>query len=106
MCAILKEKGKVTCPLATIMTDYAPHNQWLVAHKYVDYYFVAHEGMKEDLIKRGIKKSKIFATGIPLSNRFLLNYDKAKILNEYDLKQFYFLLVENMVLEKIKHLIC
>ena len=85
MCAILKEKGKVTCPLATIMTDYAPHNQWLVAHKYVDYYFVAHEGMKEDLIKRGIKKSKIFATGIPLSNRFLLNYDKAKILNEYDL---------------------
>ncbi len=85
MCAILKEKGKVTCPLATIMTDYAPHNQWLVAHKYVDYYFVAHEGMKEDLIKRGIKKSKIFATGIPLSNRFLLNYDKAKILNEYNL---------------------
>ena len=85
MCAVLKEKGKYHCPLATVMTDYAPHNQWLVAHEYVDYYFVAHEGMKEDLIKRGINPEKIFATGIPLSNRFLLNYDKAKILKEYGL---------------------
>ena len=30
MCAILKQKGKVNCTLATVMTDYAPHNQWLV----------------------------------------------------------------------------
>ena len=85
MCAILKENGKIKCPLATVMTDYAPHNQWLVAHEYVDYYFVAHEGMKEDLIKRGVEKNKIYATGIPLSNRFLLNYDKPKILKEYGL---------------------
>lgn len=85
MCAILKEKGKINCKLATIMTDYAPHNQWLIAHEFVDYYFVAHDGMKTDLIKRGVEINKIFATGIPLSNRFLLNYDKAKILKEYNL---------------------
>ncbi len=85
MCAILKQKGKITCPLATVMTDYAPHSQWLVAHEFVDFYFVAHEGMKNDLIERGVESKKIFATGIPLSNKFLLNYDKAKILNEYDL---------------------
>lgn len=85
MCAILKQKGKLDCTLATVMTDYAPHNQWLVAHEFVDYYFVAHEGMKEQLIKRGVESNKIFATGIPLSNRFLLNYDKPKILQEYNL---------------------
>ena len=85
MCAILKEKGKYNCPLATIMTDYAPHNQWIVCHEHVNYYFVAHEGMKEDLISRGINKDKIYATGIPLSNRFLYNYNKEKILKEYDL---------------------
>ncbi len=85
MCAILKQKEKITCPLATVMTDYAPHSQWLVANEFVDFYFVAHEAMKNDLIKRGVESKKIFATGIPLSNRFLLNYDKAKILNEYDL---------------------
>lgn len=85
MCAILKQKGKVNCTLATVMTDYAPHNQWLVAHEFVDYYFVAHEGMKEQLIQRGVEPNKIYATGIPLSNRFLLNYDKPKILQEYNL---------------------
>lgn len=85
MCAILKQKGKVNCTLATVMTDYAPHNQWLVAHEFVDYYFVAHEGMKKQLIERGVEPNKIYATGIPLSNRFLLNYDKPKILQEYNL---------------------
>lgn len=85
MCAILKEKNKINCKLATIMTDYAPHSQWLVAHEFVDYYFVAHSGMKKDLIDRGIDEAKIYTTGIPLSNRFLLNYDKAKILKEYNL---------------------
>lgn len=85
MCALLKEKRKISCKLATVMTDYVPHNQWLVAHRFVDYYFVAHEGMKEELIARGVSKRKIFATGIPLSNRFLLHYDKAKILKEYNL---------------------
>lgn len=85
MCAVLKKHQKVNCKLATIMTDYAPHNQWLVAHEFVDYYFVAHDAMKEDLKGRGVDQSKIFATGIPLSNRFLLNYDKSKILKEYNL---------------------
>ena len=85
MCAILKQKGKLSCTLATVMTDYAPHNQWLVAHEFVDYYFVAHEGMKEQLIERGVEPNKIYVTGIPLSNRFLLNYDKPKILQEYNL---------------------
>lgn len=87
MCAILKEKQKFNCPVATIMTDYAPHNQWLVAHEFIDYYFVAHSGMKSDMVQRGIKSSKIFVTGIPLSSRFLLDYDKSKILNEFGLQQ-------------------
>ena len=85
MCAILKEKEKINCKLATIMTDYAPHSQWLVAHEFVDFYFVAHEGMREDLINRGVDKTKIHTTGIPLSNRFLLHYDKVKVLGEYNL---------------------
>ena len=85
MCAFLKEKKKIDCKIATILTDYAPHNQWLISHEFINYYFVAHEGMREDLIDRGVDKSKIHVTGIPLSNRFLLHYDKAKILNEYNL---------------------
>ena len=86
MCALLKKKGKINCKIATVLTDYAPHNQWLIHHEVVDYYFVAHEGMKELLKKNCIDENKIYATGIPLSNRFLLHYDKEATLKEFELK--------------------
>ena len=86
MCALLKKKEKINCKLATVLTDYAPHNQWIVHHEYVDYYFVAHDGMKEILQNSGIEENKIFATGIPLSNRFLLHYDKEGTLKEFGLE--------------------
>lgn len=85
MCAYLKKLGKLDAKIATIITDYAPHDQWLVFNKYVDYYFVSHEGMKKQLHKKGIPKEKIYATGIPLSNKFLLKYDKAKTLESFGL---------------------
>lgn len=85
MCAILKKKKKINSKIATILTDYAPHNQWLMYPAYIDYFFVAHDGMKEDLLKRGIRETQIKVTGIPLSNRFLAHYDKEKILSEFSL---------------------
>lgn len=85
MCAYLKNKHKFSMKIATILTDYAPHIQWLMYQNQVDYFFVAHEGMKEALISEGIPDNKIFATGIPLSNRFLFHYDKEKILSEFNL---------------------
>ena len=85
MCAYLKKIGKLDTKIATIMTDYAPHDQWLVFNKYVDYYFVSHEGMKRQIHKKGIPNKKIYATGIPLSNKFLLKYDKAKTLQNFGL---------------------
>lgn len=85
MCAILKKKKKINTKIATIITDYAPHSQWLMHSVYIDYFFVAHDGMKEDLLKRGIKEKQIKVTGIPLSNRFLAHYNKEKILSEFNL---------------------
>lgn len=85
MCAYLKKLGKSDAKIATVMTDYAPHDQWLVFNKYVDYYFVSHDGMKNKLHEKGIPNEKIFATGIPLSNKFLLKYDKAKTLENFGL---------------------
>lgn len=85
MCAYLKKLGKLDTKIATIMTDYAPHDQWLVFNKYVDYYFVSHEGMKKQLHNKGIPNEKIYATGIPLSNKFLLKYDKSKTLQNFGL---------------------
>lgn len=86
MCAFLKKRHAINVKLATILTDYAPHDQWLVFSEYCNYFFVAHEDMKKSLIRKGIDSNKIFATGIPLSNRFLMHYNKEEILNNLGLK--------------------
>lgn len=85
MTAELKKYKVTECILATIMTDFAPHNQWLVGHKYIDYIFVSHEGMKREISKKDIPGEKVIATGIPLSNRFLKHYDKEKIKKSFKL---------------------
>ena len=62
MTAYLKRKGKTNCILASVMTDFASHDQWLVGNEQIDYFFVSHEGMKKDISKRvedaGYKLSK------------------------------------------------
>lgn len=85
MVSYLKRKALIDCKLATIMTDFAPHEQWLVGKEYVDYFFVSHEKMRQQLINDGISEDKVFATGIPLSNRFLMHYDKIEIMNSLEL---------------------
>lgn len=81
MCSYLKRKGKIHAKIATIMTDFAPHDQWLVGNDFTDYYFVAHDKMKNYLISKNIPESKVFTTGIPISDRFLQTYNKMEILN-------------------------
>ena len=85
MCAYIKEKHNKTFKLATIMTDYAIHDQWIMYPDYVDYFFVAHAGMKKDLISNGIQESKIHVTGIPLSSRFLEQYDKLNVAEKFNI---------------------
>lgn len=86
MVSYLKRKALVDCKLATIMTDFAPHDQWLVGKEHVDYFFVSHEKMRQELINNSnIPEDKVFATGIPLSNRFLKHYNKMKIMNSLGL---------------------
>lgn len=86
MTSYLKRKGKVNCKLATILTDFAPHDQWLIGSNYGDYFFVAHDGMKEALINDfNIDKSKVFATGIPLSSKFGTNFNKDEIYKSFGL---------------------
>ena len=85
MCSYLKKKGKLDCKLATILTDFAIHNQWLIGHEYIDYFFVSNDTMKNDMINYGINAEKIHITGIPMSNRFLETFDKNKIYNYFNL---------------------
>jgi len=83
MCAYLKKKGKIDCKLATIMTDFHIHNQWLYLPEFVDYFFVSNEEMKIDMIKQNIPDNKIFVTGIPVSPKFLEKFNKDEIYDEF-----------------------
>ena len=85
MVSYLKRKERFNCPLATIMTDYAPHEQWLIGEEQTNYFFVAHNGMKKALVQHGISEEKIFATGIPLSGKFLDHYNREEIFQSFQL---------------------
>lgn len=85
MCSYLKKKGLINCRLATVMTDFAMHKQWLIGHEYTDYFFVSNENMKNDMVEYGVNANKIFVTGIPMSNRFFENFDNTKIYEMFNL---------------------
>ena len=87
MCSILKKKGKITSKLATVITDFGedPYNEWITGHEYIDYIFVAHGDIKNRLIQKGVASNKIYDTGIPISCKFLENYNKTETLNELQL---------------------
>lgn len=86
MTSYLKKKGKTNCKLATIMTDFAPHDQWLIGSEFVDYYFVSNDNMKELIVKNNdINSGKIYVTGIPISKRFLEKYNKDEIIKNFGL---------------------
>ena len=87
MCGYLKRKGKINCEIATIMTDFKSHDQWLIENKFVNYFFVSNENMKIELENKNIDNSKIYVTGIPVGEKFLNKYNKEEILKELDFSE-------------------
>ena len=85
MCNFLKKRKKINCELATVLTDFHIHGQWLIFHEYCDYFFVANEQMKSDMIEYGIDEEKIYISGIPVSNKFQENFDRELIAQEFEL---------------------
>ena len=85
MCGILRKKDKINCKIATVLTDFHIHAQWLVFNEYIDNFFVSNEQMKLDMIKCSIPEEKIHVTGIPVSKRFLEDFDKTAICKSFGL---------------------
>ena len=85
MCSYLKKKGEIDCEIATIMTDFAIHEQWLIGHEYTENFFVSNDNMKQDMVKYGVNENKIHVTGIPMSSRFFEDFDNQKIYKMFEL---------------------
>lgn len=64
----LKQQRIITIPVINVYTDFFIHKFWGIDH--VNYHFVAHEEMSQYLQSKGIKKEKIFVTGIPIHYHF------------------------------------
>lgn len=88
MTSYLKETKQYDCTLATVMTDFAPHDQWLVGKDYGDFFFVSNEKMKQTLINSyGIDENKVFASGVPLANTFSYPFYDNETYKNYRLKK-------------------
>lgn len=85
MVSYLKKKQKINPILATILTDFASHKQWLIGHEYTDFFFVSNDNMEQELCDFGVEKSKIHVTGIPMSSRFFEAFDRNTILEMFHL---------------------
>jgi len=88
MCGYLKKHKKLDLPVFTIMTDFKYHEQWLVNHENLEKFFVSNEKMRNDLIRLGLDKQKVFSTGIPISQRFLGACNREEVIKEFGLKDY------------------
>lgn len=65
---------RVGVPQGVVMTDYESHPLWL--YPGVDAYFVAHAGMRKELVASGVAPQRIHATGIPIKAEFGAPHDR------------------------------
>ena len=84
MCSYLKRKKKVDFKIATIMTDFKSHDQWLVGADYTDYFFVSNTNMQKELKEKNIDENKVIVTGIPVREEFLIPHNNEQTLNDLE----------------------
>ena len=84
MCSYLKRKKKVDFKIATIMTDFKSHDQWLVGADYTDYFFVSNTDMQKELKEKNIDENKVIVTGIPVREEFLIPHNNEQTLNDLE----------------------
>lgn len=70
----LRRKGRLSCPVALIVTDLDCHAMWL--SEGVDQYFVALEETAEHLRRVGVPAERVHVVGIPIDPVFAEPVDK------------------------------
>lgn len=68
-CSILKEEGKLNCPLFAVVQNYVLLPHWENAYNF-DVVFTSCEQVNKDLLKRGLKKEQLETTGIPIGDKY------------------------------------
>ncbi len=84
MLSSLKRKGMLQVPVIGVVTDFVNHFFWKLDG--VDAFIVAHEYIRNDMIKMGIPGEKIHTLGIPVARNFLVHKDRSRLARELGLK--------------------
>lgn len=79
--SVLKGTNHINAKTFVILTDYSIHSIWLYDN--IDYYIIAEEDLKEELISRGIEENKIYPYGIPVDIKFSMPLNKNIIKEKY-----------------------
>ncbi|MFW3590276.1 diglucosyl diacylglycerol synthase [Staphylococcus caprae] len=66
--SVLTEQFNINIPIATVMTDYRMHKNWITPDS--QRYYVATKDTKQDFIEAGVPASHIKVTGIPIADKF------------------------------------
>lgn len=76
--SVMKEKGHIKAPVASVVTDFHVHNFWI--HQGIDRYFIPAPDLSCRLLRHGIEENRIVSVGLPIRRQFSnnINPEEAK----------------------------
>jgi UDP-N-acetylglucosamine:LPS N-acetylglucosamine transferase len=80
----MKETGRLNVPIVTVITDMCVHSQWI--HPNTDLYIVGSQEIADGLVERGIPRSAIVDSGIPILPEFNSSYNKEELRKAFHYK--------------------
>lgn len=75
--ALAKREGWTSAPVLAVLTDYQSEPPW--AQREIDFYCVASEEARSQLIGWGVSPNRLLVSGIPIDPAFVMGYDKAEL---------------------------
>ena len=81
--SVLTEQFNINIPIATVLTDYRLHKNWVTPHS--ERYYVATEETKQDFIEVGVPADNVKVTGIPVAHKFEEHIDRQQWLKKHNL---------------------
>ncbi|MCL6590621.1 MAG: glycosyltransferase [Firmicutes bacterium] len=77
--------SELPIPNGVVLTDFTSHPMWVNQNNGL--FFVAHDGMRNELRQLGVEDSRICVSGIPISPYFLDRYDSRLLREKLQLSQ-------------------
>src|SRR5579863_267998 len=75
--ALAKREGWTSSPVLAVLTDYHSEPPW--AQREIDFYCVASDEARSQLVGWGVSHNRILVSGIPIDPAFVMGYDKAEL---------------------------